>query len=89
MSGPYIGKWTAGEGEMDGECTSTIHTFSTKQVPKATHYDKGQHRWVCFTCAQNRNRELIQTLRKYGGTVDTKKTGCISARDRMLEILMS
>lgn len=88
MSGPYVGKWTAGEGEMDGECTSVTH-FHNRQKPKATHYDKGQHRWVCFTCAQNRNRELMQISQKLGGAVDTKKSGCVSARDRMLEILMS
>ena len=81
MSGPYIGKWDIGEGEMDGECTSIVH-FNQRQSPKATFYDKKQHRWVCFTCAQQRNRELVQ----YG--VDTKKSGCIPGRDWMLEILM-
>ena len=82
MAGPYLGKWDIGEGEMDGPCTTLVHP-SKKDAPKATFYDKGQKRWVCFTCAQNRNRHLIQN------SVDTKKAGCIPSRDRMLEILMS
>lgn len=81
VGSPYVGKWLdMNTGEMDGECTTVFHVKATTH--RATHYDRSQQRWVCFTCAQQRNRELIQR------GVDTKIAGCVSSRDYMLELLM-
>ena len=80
MTGTYMRKWDIGEGSMDGPCTSLVHP-GRNDIPKATFYDKGQNRWVCFTCATNRNRYLMSAR------VDTKKAGCIPSRDYMMEVL--
>ena len=79
---PYIGKWDMEKGEMDGPCTSVAHYGSNKNH-KATFFDKSQSRWVCFTCAQQRNRTLLQSK------VDPTQVGCVSGRDYMLSILLA
>lgn len=80
MPGPYVKSWLVGEGEMNGPCTTLVHP-KNKDIPKATFYDKGQQRWVCYTCATNRNRYLMSI------SVNTKNSGCVPSRDYMMEIL--
>lgn len=49
--------WSKGDGEPDGACTSLHQTSQTP--PRATHYFRGQTRWVCGACAQHINRTLL------------------------------
>lgn len=73
-------------GKYEEVCTSIRCTFS-KLMPKATHFNMTEGKWVCFPCAQRINASALTDATKYGGGVYTKRP-CISSKEYMINVLM-
>lgn len=75
-------------GKYEEVCTSIRCTFS-KLMPKATHFNMTEGKWVCFPCAQRINADAVSIATKFGGvnTVYTKRP-CISSKEYMIKVLM-
>jgi hypothetical protein len=77
------------KSEMDGTC-STIRCSYGRIKPKATWYNTTNGNWVCFTCAQEANRNAMQMRLKYGGTPDRQvPPPCITAQEHTFKLLSS
>jgi hypothetical protein len=75
------------KGEMDGTC-STIRCSYGRIKPKATWYNTTNGSWVCFTCAQEANRNAMQMRLKYGGAGSPLPPQvCIPAQEYVLKLL--
>ena len=76
------------KSEMDGPC-STIRCSYSKLKPKATWFHTQQGKWVCFTCAQEANRTMMQQRMKYAAMsyIEMPPPPCITAQDYVLKLL--
>ena len=74
------------EGTEGAVCTSVRCTYS-KLKPKATWLNTQERRWVCFQCAQEANRAMMQQRMKYGGL--STSPVCITAQDYTFRLLTS
>ena len=74
------------EGTEGGVCTSIRCTYN-KLKPKATWLNTQERRWVCFQCAQEANRTLMQQRLKYGGLATSPV--CIPAQEYTFRLLSS
>jgi hypothetical protein len=76
------------KSEMDGPC-ATIRCSYGKLKPKATWFNTSNGNWVCFTCAQEANRTMMQQRMKYAGKLvhEMPPPVCIPAQEYVLKLL--
>ena len=78
------------KGEMDGPCTSIRCNYGRRNMPpKATWFHTSEGRWVCFTCAQDANRAMMQMRMKYASQPirEMPPPVCIPAQEYVLKLL--
>jgi hypothetical protein len=80
------------QGTGGGPCTSLKCKYVRKSSnPKASWFNTRERKWVCFTCAQEANRDMMQRRIKYADQRinEMPPPVCITAQEYTFRLISS